>query len=308
MVMPGRKYSAGSQYRYGFNGKEEDDEVKGDGNQQDYGMRIYDTRLGRFLSVDPITSKYPELTPYQFASNSPVAGVDFDGLEFEQLREEIQRERQVLKNIQNKQVKTIVQTRTSNCHTISPIPNNNTNGTANGPNIFKRGFDTWFPQMMIFGNGSESIGSKPTDSRPIITVNLGEGGEANELFENIMLFTEVYKDTKVPESPDEELIETSPDLLKKTLEEIKKKMEENKKENPSNSPITPSSQTETKNVNEQKQKTKDTIYRMYSRPSGGATSVLDEATSEWKKFKKVNPKSKKEMKTFELKSKVTQND
>ncbi len=41
-------------YRYGFNGKESDDEIKGEGNQQDYGMRIYDTRLGRFLSVDPL--------------------------------------------------------------------------------------------------------------------------------------------------------------------------------------------------------------------------------------------------------------
>src|SRR5690606_17172303 len=52
MMMPGRKYSAGS-YRYGFNGKENDNDVKGEGNQQDYGMRVYDPRLGKFLSVDP---------------------------------------------------------------------------------------------------------------------------------------------------------------------------------------------------------------------------------------------------------------
>jgi RHS repeat-associated protein len=39
-------------YRFGFNGKEKDNEVKGgDGLQQDYGMRIYDSRLERFLSV-----------------------------------------------------------------------------------------------------------------------------------------------------------------------------------------------------------------------------------------------------------------
>jgi RHS repeat-associated protein len=82
MVMPGRKYSAGSGYRYGFNGKENDNEVKAEGNQQDYGMRIYDTRLGKFLSVDPITRDYPELTPYQFASNRPIDGIDLDGLEF----------------------------------------------------------------------------------------------------------------------------------------------------------------------------------------------------------------------------------
>src|ERR1051325_279971 len=48
-------------YRYGFNGKENDDEVKGEGNEQNYGMRIYDPRLGKFLSVDPLTKSYPEL-------------------------------------------------------------------------------------------------------------------------------------------------------------------------------------------------------------------------------------------------------
>jgi RHS repeat-associated protein len=81
MVMPQRSITSGS-YRYGFNGKENDNDVKGTGNQQDYGMRIYDPRIGRFLSVDPITAKYPELTPYQFASNRPIDGIDLDGLEY----------------------------------------------------------------------------------------------------------------------------------------------------------------------------------------------------------------------------------
>jgi uncharacterized protein RhaS with RHS repeats len=44
-------------------------------------MRIYDPRVGRFLSVDPIGSSYPELTPYQFAGNSPILNIDMDGLE-----------------------------------------------------------------------------------------------------------------------------------------------------------------------------------------------------------------------------------
>lgn len=79
--MQGRKFVAANSYRYGFNGKENDNEVKGEGNQQDYGMRIHDPRLGRFLSVDPITKQYPELTPYQFASNTPIGAIDLDGLE-----------------------------------------------------------------------------------------------------------------------------------------------------------------------------------------------------------------------------------
>lgn len=53
----------------------------GQGLQQDYGMRVYDNRLGRFLSVDPITAEYPDLTPYQFASNTPIWAIDLDGLE-----------------------------------------------------------------------------------------------------------------------------------------------------------------------------------------------------------------------------------
>ena len=75
--MPGRKYSAGTGYRYGFNGKE--NEVKGESNQQDYGMRIYDPRIGKFLSVDPLTSDYPWYTPYQFAGNDVARNIDLDG-------------------------------------------------------------------------------------------------------------------------------------------------------------------------------------------------------------------------------------
>ncbi|HEY4481343.1 MAG TPA: AHH domain-containing protein, partial [Candidatus Brocadiaceae bacterium] len=82
MLQPGRKYSsAGTGYRYGFNGKEKDDEVKGNANQIDYGWRVYDPRIGKFLSVDPLQAEYPELTPYQFAGNTPVQAADLDGRE-----------------------------------------------------------------------------------------------------------------------------------------------------------------------------------------------------------------------------------
>ena len=81
MLMPGRNYQAGN-YRYGFNGKENDNEMKGTGNQVDYGMRVYDPRVGRFMSVDPLTKKFAMLTPYQYASNRPIDGIDLDGLEF----------------------------------------------------------------------------------------------------------------------------------------------------------------------------------------------------------------------------------
>jgi len=78
--MPGRTFDA-SGYKYGFNGKENDNEVKGEGNQQDYGMRIYDPRVGRFLSVDPLTKEYAWNSPYAFAENNVIRSVDLDGSE-----------------------------------------------------------------------------------------------------------------------------------------------------------------------------------------------------------------------------------
>ena len=77
MTMLGRKYSSSSStYRYGFNGKENDKET----GYQDYGFRLYSI-TGRFISVDPLTKKYPMLSPYQFAGNNPIRYVDLDGLE-----------------------------------------------------------------------------------------------------------------------------------------------------------------------------------------------------------------------------------
>ena len=51
-------------YRYFFNGQEADNEVLGEGGFQNYGFRMYDTRLARFLGVDPLTKDYPMLTPF----------------------------------------------------------------------------------------------------------------------------------------------------------------------------------------------------------------------------------------------------
>lgn len=53
----------------------------GGGNTYDYGFRIYNPQIAKFLSVDPLTSTYPMLTPYQFASNTPIQAIDLDGLE-----------------------------------------------------------------------------------------------------------------------------------------------------------------------------------------------------------------------------------
>ena len=69
-------------HRYGFNGKEKDSDGEfGSNTTYDYGFRIYNPAIAKFLSVDPLTKSYPELTPYQFASNTPIQAIDLDGLE-----------------------------------------------------------------------------------------------------------------------------------------------------------------------------------------------------------------------------------
>ncbi len=86
-LLPGRKYSqANTKYRYGFNGKELDKETSST-TTYDYGFRIYNPALGRFLSVDPLTKGYPWYTPYQFAGNKPIAFIDLDGKEEEWYQE-----------------------------------------------------------------------------------------------------------------------------------------------------------------------------------------------------------------------------
>lgn len=81
MLQPGRNWNAGN-YRYSYNGKEQVNEIKGTGNSLDFGARIYDPRLGRWLSVDPLQKKYPNLSPYNFCGNSPIVFKDHDGKDF----------------------------------------------------------------------------------------------------------------------------------------------------------------------------------------------------------------------------------
>ncbi len=72
MAMGGRIYSA-DEYRYGFNGKE----IDKDGDFIDFGARLYNDKIGRFLSLDPFVSK--TMLSYGFAGNKPLMCVDFDG-------------------------------------------------------------------------------------------------------------------------------------------------------------------------------------------------------------------------------------
>ena len=67
-------------YRFGFNGKENDNEVHSAvGTSQNFGDRSYDNRIGRWWSLDHLASKYPNVSPFAFAANSPIFVLDEDG-------------------------------------------------------------------------------------------------------------------------------------------------------------------------------------------------------------------------------------
>lgn len=213
-----------NNYRYGFNGKENDNEVQGQGNWQDYGMRMYDPRKGRFSSVDPLTKKFPMLSTYQFASNTPIMADDLDGLE---ARIRVIYQAHVISNGKP----------TLECISFSDIKREQRNSTKQNQDIWEsygnekkfgkygtatvfvdvdKGFEPTVvysktitehissfisnrtPQVMIFGSGrdmSGNNGGKPDYSKPIYSVNFGSG-EAKDLLELINLsFPEI------PETP-----------------------------------------------------------------------------------------------------------
>jgi len=78
MLVPNR-HASSAAYRYGYNGKEKDDELKGIGNSYDFGARMLDPRVGRFFTTDPKQGVNPFMSPYSYAYNSPIAFIDFEG-------------------------------------------------------------------------------------------------------------------------------------------------------------------------------------------------------------------------------------
>ncbi len=59
-------------YRYGYQGSERDDEVKGSGNSYTTEFRQLDPRLGRWLSIDPKTFGTPWESPYASMGGNPI--------------------------------------------------------------------------------------------------------------------------------------------------------------------------------------------------------------------------------------------
>jgi RHS repeat-associated protein len=80
MNMPGRSFSV-EEYRYGFNGKENQDELMANNSSQDFGARMYDVRVGRWWGMDYMKAKTPGVSPFVAMANNPILFVDPDGRE-----------------------------------------------------------------------------------------------------------------------------------------------------------------------------------------------------------------------------------
>ncbi len=81
-AMPGKSFTGTDKYRFGFNGQEKENDISGvDGGHMVFTSRIEDTRLGRFLSVDPLSKEYPWNSTYAFAENDVIRSIDLEGAE-----------------------------------------------------------------------------------------------------------------------------------------------------------------------------------------------------------------------------------
>jgi len=75
LPMRGRSYQD-EDYRYGFNGKEKDKSFANGNTDYDYGERIYDPSIGRFLRVDPLAKN-------AFCLDNPIIWIDPTGMTVE---------------------------------------------------------------------------------------------------------------------------------------------------------------------------------------------------------------------------------
>ena len=75
----GRSWSG--EYRYGFQAQESSQELSDIEGNLEFKFRSYNPKIGRCLSTDPITGRYPSIGAYAFSENKVIAHIEIEGLE-----------------------------------------------------------------------------------------------------------------------------------------------------------------------------------------------------------------------------------
>ncbi len=185
-----RKNSAGA-YRYGFNGMESDDEIKGQSNSYDFGARMYDNRLGRWMSVDPYESKYPSLSPYNYVRNAPILFIDPNGKEI-RIYGDAEEFARLIRHLFNGNV-SIEMIETINRHKEE----------AANPHIFPPGYRSYpgTSQNRWYGNKAYRT-NLWTESYSTITINISDEDIKYLSKEQLAIYNELQEQIQSKESTD----------------------------------------------------------------------------------------------------------
>jgi RHS repeat-associated protein len=76
----------GRDHKFEFQGQEIDEELGL--NWQSFKYRNYDPAIGRFFNVDPLAEDYNYQSPYNFAENRVIDGIELEGLEWKSIKDE----------------------------------------------------------------------------------------------------------------------------------------------------------------------------------------------------------------------------
>jgi RHS repeat-associated protein len=120
------KENTDKKYRFGFNGKEYENDISE--GVYNFEARMMDSRICRFTSTDPLSYEYPDISPFVFVGNMPLIAIDPNGqkLVFVGKEEDVKYFKALIKLIckMSPEAKDIIRTlkKSKNVHTIHALP------------------------------------------------------------------------------------------------------------------------------------------------------------------------------------------